>query len=62
MIKTKIYKKSKKPVAVLMDYKEFKRLKMIEMDRLDYTDAIEIKKSNKTWKSHNDLKSEILAL
>jgi len=33
MIKTQIVKEGKKPIAVLMDYKEYKRLKEVEEDK-----------------------------
>jgi len=33
MIKTEIIRKRKKPIAVLMDYKEYKRLKEVEEDK-----------------------------
>ena len=35
MIKTQIVKEGKKPIAVLMDYKEYKRLKEIEEDKYE---------------------------
>ena len=36
MIKTRMLKRKNKTVAVLMDVREYKRLKEIEMDRADY--------------------------
>ena len=50
MIKTQIVKEGKKPIAVLMDYKEYKRLKEIEEDKADYLSALEVKLKNKKWK------------
>jgi hypothetical protein len=35
MIKTQIVKEGKKPIAVLMDYREYKRLKELEEDKAD---------------------------
>ena len=46
MIKTQIVKEGKKPIAVLMDYKEYKRLKEIEEDKADYLSALEVKLKN----------------
>ena len=59
MIKTQIVKEGKKPIAVLMDYKEYKRLKEIEEDRADYVSALEVKLKNKKWKTHAQLKKEL---
>jgi PHD/YefM family antitoxin component YafN of YafNO toxin-antitoxin module len=56
MIKTQIVKQNNKPVAVVLDYKEYLRLKEIEQDRKDYASALEIKARNKKWTSHKDLK------
>jgi hypothetical protein len=59
MIKTQIVKEGKKPIAVLMDYKEYKRLKEVEEDKSDYLSALEVKLKNKRWKSHVQLKKEL---
>ena len=59
MIKTQIVKEGKKPIAVLMDYKEYKRLKDIEEDKADYLSALEVKLKNKKWKTHALLKKEL---
>jgi hypothetical protein len=59
MIKTQIVKKDKKPVAVIMDYKEYLRLKEIEQDKSDYYSALQVKMKNKKWKTHEDLKKEL---
>ena len=59
MIKTQIVKQNDKPVAVILDYKEYLRLKEIEQDRKDYTSALQIKAKNKKWTSHKDLKKAI---
>ncbi len=59
MIKTQIVKKDKKPVAVIMDYKEYLRLKEIEQDRSDYYSALQVKMKNKKWKTHEELKKEL---
>ncbi len=59
MIKTQIIKEDNKPVAVIIDFKEYQRLKEIEEDKIDYYSAIEVKRKNKKWTSHSDLKKEL---
>jgi len=59
MIKTQIIRESKKPIAVILDYEEYKRLKEIEQDKEDYSSAIQIKMTNKKWTSHSELKKEL---
>jgi hypothetical protein len=59
MIKTQLVKENNKPVAVVIDYKEYLRLKEIEEDKNDYYSALEIKFKNRKWKSHADLKKEL---
>jgi len=60
MIKTQIIREDNKPVAVIIDFKEYQRLKEIEEDRIDYYSAIEVKRKNKKWKLHSDLKKELV--
>jgi len=59
MIKTQIIRKDKEPVAVILDYGEYKRLKNIEQDSKDYRSALEIKRKNKIWTTHEDLKKDL---
>jgi hypothetical protein len=59
MIKTQILKENDKPVAVVLDYKEYLRLKEIEQDRKDHYSALQVKMKNKKWMSHKDLKKAI---
>ena len=59
MIKTQIVKEGKKPIAVVMDYKEYRRLKENEEDKADYLSALEVKLMNKKWKSHAQVKKEL---
>ncbi|MDH4127624.1 MAG: hypothetical protein OEV44_02640 [Spirochaetota bacterium] len=59
MINTQIIKEGEKPIAVILDYKEYLRLKEIEEDMSDYYSAIEIKKSNSKWISHEQLKNQL---
>lgn len=59
MIKTQIIKEGKVPRLVILDYKEYIRLKEIEQDKIDYYSAIEVKRKNKRWTRHEDLKKEL---
>ncbi|MBU1052990.1 MAG: hypothetical protein KKC46_04070 [Proteobacteria bacterium] len=59
MIKTQIIKEDNKPVAVILDYKEYLRLKEVEQDKIDYLSAVEVKIKNKKWLSHGDLKKTL---
>ncbi|MGR3310767.1 MAG: hypothetical protein ACUZ77_08325 [Candidatus Brocadiales bacterium] len=59
MIKTQIVKEGNKPVVVIMDYKEYLRLKEIEQDKSDYYSALDVKTKNKKWTNHDALKEEL---
>ena len=59
MVKTQIIRKDKEPVAVILDYNEYLRLKEIEQDSKDYRSALAVKKKNRTWTSHEDLKKDL---
>jgi hypothetical protein len=59
MIKTQIIRENKKPVAVIMDYSEYVRLKEIEEERGDYLSASKVKLTSKDWTSHEDLKKNL---
>jgi len=59
MIKTQIINEDNKPVAVILDYKEFLRLKELEEDISDYNSALEVKKNNTVWINHEDIKKEL---
>jgi hypothetical protein len=59
MVKTQIIRKDREPVAVILDYKEYLRLKEIEQDSKDYRSALAVKKRNKIWTSHEDLKKDL---
>lgn len=59
MIKTQIIKEDNKPVAVVMDYKEYLKLKEAEQDKSDYYSALRIKMKNKKWIKHDVLKKEL---
>lgn len=59
MIKMQIIKEDRKPVAVILDYKEYLRLKEIEEDKMDYFSALDVKKKNKKWTPHKELKKTL---
>ena len=59
MIDLQIIKDGEKPVAVILDIKEYERLKEIEQNKEDYFAALEIKLQNKNWKAHDELKLEL---
>jgi hypothetical protein len=59
MIKTQFFKEDNKPVAVIIDYKEYLRLKEIEEDKADYYSALHVKTKNKKWISHEEIKKEL---
>jgi hypothetical protein len=55
MVKAQIIRKDREPVAV----NEYLRLKEIEQDSKDYRSALAVKKKNKTWTTHEDLKKDL---
>ena len=59
MIKTQIIRKDKKPVAVILDYSEYRQLKNIEQDSKDYRSALQVKRKNKIWTTHEELKKDL---
>lgn len=59
MIKTQVIREDNKPVAVILDYNEYKRLKKIEQDKADYHSALAIKTKNKKWTTHDELKKQL---
>lgn len=59
MVKTQIIRKDKEPVAVILDYNEYVRLKEIEQDTEDYRSAQMVKESNKKWTTHKTLKKNL---
>lgn len=59
MIKTQIIREDNKPIAIIIDYQEYLRLKEIEQDTKDYYSALKTKQENKVWIKHNDLKDEL---
>jgi hypothetical protein len=59
VIRTQIIKEDRKPVAVILDYKEYLRLKEIEEEKNDYSSALDVKRRNKKWTPHGDLKKTL---
>ncbi len=59
MIKTQIVKENNKPVAVIMDYKEYVRLREIEQERKDYHSVTKTKAANKKWTGPEELKKDL---
>ena len=59
MMKTRIIKENNKPIAVILDYAEYRKLVEAKHDRDDYASASKVKESNKKWISHKDLKKEL---
>jgi ribosomal protein S4E len=59
MVKTQIIRKDEEPFAVILDYQEYLRLKGIEQDNNDYRSALAVKKKNKTWINHENLKKDL---
>ena len=58
MIKTQLIEYENNPIAIILDYKEYLRLREIEQDMKDYNSAYETKKENTKWISHSEIKKE----
>ncbi len=48
-------KEKNKTIAVIIDYKEYKRLIEIKQDKEDCNNALKIKLTNGKWYSHQDV-------
>lgn len=59
MIKKQIIKENNRPIAVIIDFEEYKRLKQIETDKFDYFNAVKIKQTTKKWTTQKDLKKKL---
>jgi hypothetical protein len=59
MIKTQVIKEGNKPVAIVMDYEEYIKLKELLEDVEDYKKAVKIKKTNKKWIRFEELRKEL---
>ncbi len=60
MITKQIIKEDDNPVAIILDYEEYLRLKRIEEDYLDYMAASETKERNENWTDHDELKKQLI--
>jgi len=58
MVETQLIKYEDKPIAIILDYKEYQRLKELEQDMEDYYSAYKTKKENTKWVSHSEIKKE----
>lgn len=59
MIETQIIKQGKKSVAVILDFKEYQKLKKIQEEYEDYQDAVTAEKNTKKWHKHEDVKKQL---
>lgn len=59
MIETQIIHEGKKPVAVVIDYEEYKLLKKIEEEYRDYADALNAEEEISSWHSHESVKNDL---
>lgn len=59
MIETQYLKEGNKEIAVIIDIKEYKRLKELDQDQKDYDSALKTKRENPEWVSHKELKKEL---
>ncbi|MBF0556804.1 MAG: hypothetical protein HQK96_20000 [Nitrospirae bacterium] len=56
MIKTQIIKEEGKPIAVIMDYQDYLKMKEMAQDRADYAEAIISEKETKSLTPINKIK------
>jgi len=59
MIKTQVIKKGKDPIAVIIDYKEYLRLKEMAQDRAEYAAAIDAEKKTRRLTSLKEVKKRL---
>lgn len=59
MIETQIIKQGKKPVAVILDYQEYRKLKDIQEEYEDYHDAVNAEHTTKKWHRNDDVKKKL---
>ena len=59
MIKQQIILENNKPKAVIMDYKEYLKLKEMAEDKSDYYDALEAELRTKKLTSITDVKKKL---
>ena len=59
MIKTQVIKKGKDPIAVIIDYKEYLRLKELAQDRAEYAAAIDAEKKTRRLTPLKEVKKRL---
>jgi len=59
MIKTQVIKKGKDPIAVIIDYREYLRLKEMAQDRAEYAEAIDSEKKNRRLTPLKEVKKRL---
>jgi len=59
MIETQIIKQGRKPVAVILDYNEYLKLKEIQEEYEDYHNAVKAERETKKWHSNDDVKTKL---
>jgi len=59
MIETQIIKQGKKPVAVILDYNEYRKLKEIQEEYEDYHEAVNAEQSTKKLHSNDEVKKKL---
>lgn len=59
MIKTQIIKEDDRPVAVIIDYSEYLRLKECKEELEEYNRAVKTKARTRKWTSHENLKKDL---
>ncbi|MDD5092585.1 MAG: hypothetical protein PHQ23_16935 [Candidatus Wallbacteria bacterium] len=59
MIKTQIIKENDRPVAVILDYDEYLRLKECKQELDDYNRGSVTKQKTRKWTGHEELKKQL---
>ena len=59
MIKTQVIREGKKPVAVVLDYNEYQKLRELAQDRADYAEAISAEASSEKLTPLKDIKKSL---
>ena len=49
IIKTRVVREGKKPVAVIPDYNEYQKIRKLAQDREDYAEAVSVEASSKKF-------------
>ena len=59
MIKPQIIQENGKPKLIILDYKEYLKLKEMADDKSGYYEAIEAEETTRSWHSHKDVKKKL---